>query len=126
MIWETGIKIQLLEVELKRLAVLLDIVKKGDFEWDPKTCPVCLKAKEFMNDAGLTDVFRCRMCASMGISARCHSIDAARCRRKADNNQLTDEDIAFFVHLFIKYMGNTEKEIRKLRQYMIEVDNYAI
>jgi hypothetical protein len=116
--WKTEAKIQLLEIELKRLSVLLDMVKKGDFEWDPKICPVCLKAKEFIDDADLTNVFRCRMCASMGISARCHSIDAAYCRRKVDNNQFTDEDIEFFVHLFIKYMENTDKEIIRLRQYM--------
>lgn len=115
MIWKTEDKMQLLEIELKRLAVLLDMVKKGDFEWDPKVCPVCLKAKEFVDDTSLAVIDRCAICASMGIAARCHSIDAAYCRCKVDNNQFTDEDIEFFVHLFIKYMTNTEKEIRGLR-----------
>lgn len=103
---------------IKRLAVLLSMVKKGDFEWDPKVCPVCLKAKIFMNDLDPTDVRRCRMCSSMGISARCHSIDAAYCWRKVDNDQLADKDIEFFVHLFTKYTENTYKEIDRLKQYM--------
>lgn len=118
MIWETRDKIQLLEVELERLVVLLNMVKKGDFEWDLKVCPVCLKAKEFVDDTSLAVINRCAICASMGIAARCHSIDAAYCRCKVDNNQFTDEDIEFFVHLFAKYKENTKKEIDRLKQYM--------
>lgn len=114
MIWETMAKTQLLEVELKRLNVLLDMIHEGDFEWYPKLCPVCIKATALTIQAGQT-ITRCAICSSIGISARCFSIDVAYCNRKADNDEFTDEDIEFFVHLFTIYIMNVKEELVKLK-----------
>lgn len=116
MIWEMMAKKQLLEIELERLDILLNMVGKGTFKWNREICPVCIKAREFVDDTGFTALTRCAICSSMGISARCVSIDSAYCDRKDENDQLNDKDIEFFVHLFAKYIINVKEELAKLKK----------
>lgn len=112
--WEEKDKIEILEIEIKRLEYILDeIVSKKNFDWNPFSCPVCAKAEDIVNLKGSEN---CRICGSMGISARCFSIDHKYCSCKLDkDDKLDDEDVDSFVTLFNRYIIRAEEELARLK-----------
>lgn len=115
-------KIELLEIEIERLNEMLeDVVDKGNFEWSPAFCLVCIKAKiiakEYNRPSFVYMPGRCSICNSTEISARCGEITEARDEYIIFNNDgLSGEGIVFFKNLFGEYIIQIEEELVKLKQ----------
>ena len=113
---------ELLKIEIERLNEMLeDIVDKGNFEWNPKFCPVCIKAeiiaKKYNRPSFVYMPGRCSVCNSTEVGTRCGKITEARYEHGIFNNDgLSGEGIVFFRNLFNEYIIQIEEEIAELKK----------